>query len=241
MEKFYKTCSIFNLKDEAITFIKEEKYIKELFTDKRLLVLAPSSFRDSKLISDVPINVSFSWSKPNFLDFDFFSLHNEIYADSIPPEATIGKNCNIHDSVVMDVDGIKFANGPDGTKIQFQHTGNVIIEDDVDIGPLCVVHRGTLDSTIIKRGVKLASKINVGHNAIIGENTVIASGAILAGSHYGKNCWIGMGAIINQGLTICDYVVIGSGAVVTKNIEKSGIYVGNPAKFIKPITEGWNF
>ena len=234
MKDFKRSCSIFNLKDDAITFIRKEKYIKELFnTDKRLLVLAPNSFKDSKLISDVPENVSFYWTKPNFLDFSFFSIHNEIHTDFIPRKAIIGKNCNIHDSVVMDVDGIKFANGPDGSKIQFKHTGNVIIEDNVDIGALSVVHRGTMDSTIIKKGAKIGAKVNIGHNAVVGENTVIASGAILAGSVYGKNCWIGMAAVINQGLTICDYVVIGSGAVVTKNIEEPGIYVGNPAKFIK--------
>jgi len=240
--KYTQTCSIFNLKNNAVTFIRKEEYFSELInTDKHVCVIAPVEFIHSDLVKDIPSHISMMWLEGVHVDHTFFKIHNKIYEDFTPPERIIGQNCNIHESVIMDVDGIKFANCPDGRKIQFKHIGNLIIEDDVDIGPLCVIHRGTIDSTIIKKGAKLASKINIGHNAIIGENTVIASGATLGGTVIGNNCWIGMAAIINQGLKICDNVVIGSGSLVTKDITEPGIYVGNPAKFLKPITEGWNF
>ena len=172
----------------------------------------------------------------------FTIYHNEIHKDHVPPEVQIGKNCKIHETVVMNVEGFKVANAHDGSKIQFKHTGNIIIGDNVEIGPYCVVHRGTMGSTIIKDGVKIGANNNIAHNNVIGENTVFAVGAITNGSvTIGKNCWVSSGALIKNGINICDNVVVGMGAVVTKDINKSGIYVGMPAKYIKPINEGWNF
>ena len=242
MKGYTSTCSIFNLKDNGISFIRREAYLDILLnTDKKLLVVAPKEFMTSNMVKNIQSNVEFLWVDRVIIDYTFFKIHNEMYADFTPPECIIGRNCIIHETAVMDVDGIKLANCPNGSKIKFKHTGNIIIEDDVEIGPLCVIHRATMDSTIIRKGVRIGSKVNVGHNAIIGENTVIASGAILAGSNYGRHCWIGLNSVINQGLTICDNVVIGSGAVVIKDIIKSGIYVGNPARYLKPVEKGWNF
>ena len=238
-ENYKKTCSITNIQDGCVTFAMNENYLKYRFgcEDKDAWVIVPSDID----LPYEPHSKGLKYYRSVNPVYEFTMFHNEVHKDFIPPSATIGNNCKIHPSVIMDVEGIKFANCPDGSKLQFKHIGNLIIEDDVEIGPLCVLHRGTMDSTILRRGVKLASKINVGHNAIIGENTAIASGAILGGSTIGKNCWIGMGVIINQGLTICNNVSIGSGTVVVKDINKPGIYVGNPARYLKPITERWNF
>ena len=155
-------------------------------------------------------------------DYAFTIYHNHIYKSQATPDNITGNNCIIHPTVIMDVEGIKVVNAPDGSKIQFTHTGVVVVEDDVAIGPYTVVHRGTLDATIIRKGVKIGAKNNIGHNNIIGENTVFAAGVITNGSvTIGKNCWVGSGAIIRNGISICDGVVIGMGSVVVKNITKN--------------------
>ena len=117
-----------------------------------------------------------------------------------------------------------------------------MIGDDVDIGPYTVIHRGTLDSTKILSGCKIGAQNNIGHNCLIDENTVLAVGVILNGGvQVGNNCWFGSGALVKNHVSICEGTVVGMGAVVIKDITEPGIYVGNPAKYIGPVTEGWNF
>jgi UDP-3-O-[3-hydroxymyristoyl] glucosamine N-acyltransferase len=113
--------------------------------------------------------------------------------------------------------------------------GNVVIEDDVDIEALTVVHRAGMTSTVLKKGVKICVKCNIAHNCIIGENTFIASGALIGGGTViGKNCYVWQGAIIRDNISICDNVIIGSGSMVMQKIENSGVYFGTPARYIKP-------
>jgi len=97
-------------------------------------------------------------------------------------------------------------------------------------------------STIIKKGAKIDSHVNIGHNSYIGKNTVIALGSILGGSTIiGKNCMVGLGAIIRNGTSICDNVIIGQGSNVVSDIKEPGIYMGSPAKLFKPYDKDWNF
>jgi len=233
---YNETCSIMNAKSGCVTYIRNSgysHYLKGVVED--ICVVVPLDFK-----YEVHPNVKIYKSQNP--EYEFTLYHNYIYRNTPAPRPTIGKNCKIHYTVVMDVGGIKIINAADGSKIQFTHTGNLIIEDDVEIGAYSVIHRGTMDSTVIKRGVKIGAKTNIAHNNIIGENTVFAAGAITNGSvTIGKNCWISSGALIRNSVSICDNVVVGLGAVVIKNITEPGIYVGAPARYLKPITEGWNF
>jgi UDP-3-O-[3-hydroxymyristoyl] glucosamine N-acyltransferase len=112
----------------------------------------------------------------------------------------------------------------------------------VEIGPYSVIHRGTLDSTVIDSGVKAGAYTNIGHNSYIGKNTVCAVRVTINGSvEIGNQCWLSSNVTIRNNIKITDKVIIGTGAVVVKDITESGIYVGNPAKKIKPYKEGWNF
>ncbi len=123
-----------------------------------------------------------------------------------------------------------------------KHIGNVILKDDVSIFALSTIQRGVFGSTIIERGVKIDSHVNIGHNSHIGQDSVIALGAILGGSTtIGKNCMIGLGAIIKNGISICDDVIIGQGSNVVSYIIEPGIYMGNPAKLFKSYDKEWNF
>jgi UDP-3-O-[3-hydroxymyristoyl] glucosamine N-acyltransferase len=169
-------------------------------------------------------------------------IHNTLHKNTIPLPNIIGKNCFIHPTAVLDVEGMHVTKSPDGSRIQIKHLGNVVLEDDISVFALSTLQRAVFGSTIIKRGVKIDSHVNIGHNSYIGEDSVIALGAIIGGSvKIGRSCMIGLGVTIRNGVSICDNVIVGMGSNVVSNITDSGIYMGSPAKFYKSYSEGWNF
>lgn len=241
LEKYSGTCSIRRPIDGHVTFARSIEYVDKYLTkcDKDIAVIVPEELIVSS--KGYPKNIEFVYSK--YPEFNFTIYHNHV-CDKKPKWLweKISKNTKIHPTAVLGVDGLKVAIGPYDEKIQFIHTGDLIIEDDVEIGALTVVHRGTLEETVIKSGVKIGAKCNIAHNNVIGENTIFAVGVLTSGSvTIGRDCWFGTGAVLVNGISICDNVVIGAGSVVTKDITTPGIYVGNPARFLKQITPGWNF
>lgn len=251
LEKFGRreTCSITNIRNMCVTFIRNWRYLKYLEkTTADIYVLSPKlnleeiTIEEANLLLKIERTTNVKFYNVADPDYAFVIYHNKIYENTPAARPKIGKNCIIHPTVILDAYGLKVTHAPDGSRVQIIHVGNVVIGDDVEIGPYTVVHRATLDSTIIEKGVKIGAKNNIGHNNIIGQNTVFAAGAITNGSvTIGRDCWIGSGALIKNGISICDNVVIGMGAVVVKNITKPGIYAGCPAKYMKSIEEGWNF
>ncbi|MDZ7740090.1 MAG: UDP-3-O-(3-hydroxymyristoyl)glucosamine N-acyltransferase [Bacteroidales bacterium] len=110
-----------------------------------------------------------------------------VYHDCI-----IGSKCNIHAGSVIGSDGFGFAPQSDQNYRKIPQLGNVIIEDNVEIGANVVIDRATMGSTLIKKGVKLDNLIQVAHNVEIGENTVMAAQTGVAGStKIGRNCMFG--------------------------------------------------
>ncbi|MDM1397550.1 MULTISPECIES: UDP-3-O-(3-hydroxymyristoyl)glucosamine N-acyltransferase [Myroides] len=145
-------------------------------------------------------------------------------------ESVIGANCTFHAGVIIGSDGFGFAPNPDGTFNKVPQIGNVIIEDNVEIGAASTIDRATLGSTVIRKGVKLDNQIQIAHNVEIGENTVIASQTGVAGStKIGKNCMIGGQVGIVGHLTIGDNVRIQAQSGVTKNLENGAAVQGSPA------------
>ena len=103
----------------------------------------------------------------------------------------IGNNCHFHAGAVVGSDGFGYAPQKDDTYKKIPQLGTIIIEDNVDIGANTVIDRATLAATIIKSGVKIDNLVQVAHNVVIGENTVIAGQVGVAGStKLGKNCII---------------------------------------------------
>lgn len=149
----------------------------------------------------------------------------------IYPRCKIGNQCTIHSGVVIGSDGFGFAPQEDGTYKTIPQLGNVIIEDNVDIGANTVIDRATFDSTVIKSGVKLDNLIQIAHNVVIGKNTVIASQAGVSGStKVGENCVIAGQAGIVGHLKIADKTTIAAQAGITKTIKEKGItMLGSPA------------
>jgi UDP-3-O-[3-hydroxymyristoyl] glucosamine N-acyltransferase len=145
-------------------------------------------------------------------------------------ESVIGNNCTIHSGTIIGPDGFGFAPQEDGIYKKVPQIGNVIIEDNVEIGACTTVDRATLGSTIIRKGVKLDNHIQVAHNVEIGENTVIAAHTAIAGStKIGKNCMIGGQVGFAGHLTIGDRVKIQGQSGIGKNLADDEVVQGSPA------------
>lgn len=145
-------------------------------------------------------------------------------------ETEIGANCTIHASVVLGADGFGFSPSSEGIYNKVPQIGNVIIEDNVDIGASTTIDRATLGSTIIRKGVKLDNQIQVAHNVEIGENTVIAAQTGIAGStKIGKNCMIGGQVGIVGHISIGNNVKIQAQSGIARNIQDNETIQGTPA------------
>ena len=149
-------------------------------------------------------------------------------------ETEIGNNVAVHSGAVLGGDGFGFAPNPDGTYSKIPQIGNLIIEDNVNIGAGTTIDRATLGSTIIRKGVKLDNQIQVGHNVEIGENTVIAAQTGIAGStKIGKKCMIGGQVGFAGHITVGNNVHIQGKTGVTKSVKDGEILQGNPAMSYK--------
>ncbi len=145
-------------------------------------------------------------------------------------ETEIGNNCNFHSGSVVGSDGFGFAPTEDGTFSKIPQIGNVIIEDDVEIGANTTIDRATLGITLIRKGVKLDNHIQIAHNVEIGENTVIAAQTGIAGStKIGSNCLIGGQVGVAGHLTIGNNVRVQAQSGIGKNIPDGEIIQGSPA------------
>lgn len=154
-----------------------------------------------------------------------------IYSNTVIHNATkIGSFCCIHSGCIIGSDGFGFAPQEDGAYRKVPQTGNVIIEDHVDIGANSTIDRATLGSTKICRGVKLDNQIQIAHNVEIGENTVIAAQSGVAGStKIGKNCVIGGQVGIIGHIKVGDNVSIQGQSGVTSSVKDNQILYGTPA------------
>lgn len=145
-------------------------------------------------------------------------------------ETEIGNNCNFHSGCVIGSDGFGFAPTEDGTFNKIPQIGNVIIEDNVDVGANTTIDRATLGSTVIRKGVKLDNHIQIAHNVEIGENTVIAAQTGIAGStKIGSNCMIGGQVGFAGHIVIGNNVRIQAQSGVGKNIADGEVVQGSPA------------
>ena len=148
----------------------------------------------------------------------------KIYAD-----CKIGKNCIIHSGAVIGADGFGFAKEGDVFK-KIPQLGNVIIEDNVEIGANTTIDRAVMGSTIIRQGVKLDNLIQVAHNVEIGRNTGMAAQTGIAGSSkIGENCIFGGQSAVIGHLKIGNNVSVGGQSGVANNIKDGRTILGSPA------------
>jgi UDP-3-O-[3-hydroxymyristoyl] glucosamine N-acyltransferase len=135
-------------------------------------------------------------------------------------DCVLGDNCIVHAGTVIGSDGFGFAPQSDSEFMKIPQLGNVVIEDNVEIGANVTIDRATMGSTIIRKGVKLDNLIQIGHNVEIGENTVMAGQTGVAGSSkIGKNCMFGGQVGISGHLKIADGTKIGPQSGVPSDIK----------------------
>ena len=149
----------------------------------------------------------------------------------IYPGCVIGNNVILHANAVIGADGFGFAPLEDGTWKKIEHTGNVIIEDDVEIGANTCVDKSQMGSTIVRQGVKIDNLCQIAHNVEVGRNTVMAAQTGVAGStKIGEHCIIAGQVGIAGHLTIANNTTIGAQAGVLGKVRKEGeVLMGSPA------------
>ena len=149
----------------------------------------------------------------------------KIYAKSV-----IGSHCTLQAGAVVGSDGFGYAPLEDGSYKKIPQLGNVVLEDHVDVGANTVIDCATFNTTLIKKGVKLDNLIQIGHNTLIGENTVIAAQTGIAGSvKIGENCKIGGQVGIAGHLKIAAKTQIQAQSGVSKNTKVAQTIYGTPA------------
>ena len=159
----------------------------------------------------------------------------KIYSDCI-----IGNHCTFHSGVIIGGDGFGFAPQEGDNYKKLPQIGNVIIEDQVEIGSNTTVDRATLGSTIIREGVKLDNLIQIAHNVIIGKHTVIAAQTGVSGTTtIGEYCMIGGQVGIAGHLKIGNKVMIAAQSGIGNNIADGKIIQGSPAFDIRPYTKSY--
>lgn len=146
-------------------------------------------------------------------------------------ECVIGSNVIIHAGAIIGSDGFGFAPMPDGTLKKVPQIGNVVIEDNVEIGANSTIDRATMGSTIIRKGVKIDNLVQIAHNVEVGSNTVIAAFAGISGStKIGKNVMIGGQAGFAGHISVADGTKITGKSGITKSVKTPNMVLdGNPA------------
>lgn len=159
---------------------------------------------------------------------------------SVYVDCTIGSNCTIHAGTIIGADGFGFAPNENGEYSKIPQIGNVVIEDNVEIGSNCTIDRATMGSTIIRKGVKLDNLVQVAHNVEIGKNTVMASQVGVAGSaKIGENVMIGGQAGISGHIQIADGTKIVAQSGIPNNVRKADTLMGSPGISIEDFKKSY--
>lgn len=141
----------------------------------------------------------------------------------IMKDTQIGDRCILQPNCVIGMDGFGFAPREDGTYKKIPQTGNVVLEDDVEIGANTTVARSTMGSTIIHKGVKIDALCQIAHNVEIGDNTVMAAMCGIAGSSkIGKNCMFGGQCGVAGHLSVADHTTVAAQSGVFSDVKEGG-------------------
>jgi acetyltransferase-like isoleucine patch superfamily enzyme len=226
-EEYPRTCTLTHPQRGKVCMVRNVDYFETYRRNLRWLhLILPNELRGeegygglSRFFTDMP-------------DWYFAVYHNWVTRDKGPLKNVIDAHANIHPSAVIGTKSMRIIEHPETkARLWLHHVGNVVIEKGADIGANSVVHRGNIDSTIIEGGAVIGSLANIGHNCRVGRRTIIGTGTIMGGSSsIGKNCFVACGVIFVPGVTVCDNVFIGAGAVVSKSITKPGRWVGSPCR-----------
>ena len=169
---------------------------------------------------------------PNVVIGDNVSIgeHSKIYPNVvIYRDSIIGNRVNIHAGSIIGCDGFGYAHTNDGKHIKIEHNGRVVIEDDVEIGANNTIDRAVFGETIIKKGAKIDNLVQIGHNCVVGEHSILVSQVGLAGSTTtGRNVIMGGQAGTGGHIHIGDFVQVAGRGAVGKNLPPHTKWGGHP-------------
>lgn len=227
-DSFTKLLEYYNQVKLSKSGIEQPNYISETASYGENLYFGAFSYlgQNVKLGDNVKIY-------PNVYIGDNVSIGDNVVVFAgakIYSESVIGNNCYLHSGAIIGSDGFGFTPDKEGVYKKVPQTGNVVIEDNVEIGAGTTVDRATLGSTIIREGVKLDNQIQIGHNVEIGKHTVIAAQTGVAGStKIGKHCVIGGQVGIVGHITIGDRVKVQAQSGIGRNVKDDETLQGSPA------------
>jgi len=230
--------TLIRVKDAYLGFTKLLEAYAQFSKAMLVGVEEPNFFHPTSTIGDNHYRGAFSYIGKNCLLGHNVKIHPQAFIGDnvkmgnnciihtgakICSDTQMGNNCEIFPGAVIGADGFGFAPQADGTYKAIPQIGNVVLEDDVSIGSNTSIDRATLGSTIIRKGAKIDNQVQIAHNVIIGENTVIAAQTGISGStEIGKNCVIAGKAGIVGHIKIADNTTIGANTGISKSIKKSG-------------------
>jgi UDP-3-O-[3-hydroxymyristoyl] glucosamine N-acyltransferase len=221
--------------EKIVNYAVTKRVLKESFVDDSAKIAKTAKVCEGcKIGKDVVVG-DFSFVGENCVLEDGVVIHPgaRIFNDSV-----IKKRAIVHSGVIIGSDGFGYVlNKEDIRKIP--HVGRVVLEEDVECGPHCVIQRATFKETRIGEGSKLDSNVHVAHNTIIGKNTVILAQTVIGGSVViGDECQIGAHIAIKDHVVIGDNVKIVSQSGVMKNIASNEIICGIPAISLRQWKKG---
>ncbi len=148
-----------------------------------------------------------------------------VYRDCI-----VGARCRIHGGTTIGADGFGYAHTAQGEHVKIWQNGNVVIEDDVEIGANCSIDRAVFASTFVRRGTKIDNHVHVGHNCDIGEHGIFVAQVGIGGStKLGRNCVVSGQTAFSDHLDIAPFSTFTARAGVTKSIKEGGkVWSGYP-------------
>ena len=232
--------------EDAYSTVAKLMQMYEEMKPRKTGIEQPSFVSESATVGEFPYIGAFAYVGDNVKIGDNVSVYPNVFIGDnvkigdnckiyagvkIYNDCVIGNNCILHAGSVIGSDGFGFAPTEDGGFTKIPQLGNVVLEDDCEIGANTVLDRATMGSTVLKKGVKLDNFVQVAHNVEIGENSVIAALSGIAGStKIGKNVMMGGHSGIVGHLNIADNVKIGAYSGVSNNVKKEGTVLrGVPA------------
>lgn len=249
--------TLIRVKDPYIGFTKLMEAHKEETKTELVGTEMPSYMHESSTIGEKFFRGAFSYIGKGCNIGTNVKIHPQVYiGDQVTigdncviypgvklyPGTIIGNHCEIHAGCVIGSDGFGFAPQEDGTYKNIPQLGNVILEDNVSIGANTTIDCATMGSTLIGKGVKIDNLVQIAHNVILGENTVIASQAGVAGSTtVGKNCVLAGKCSVVGHIQLADRTTVGGNTGVMKSVLEPGKtifgYIGFDIKaFLKSYT-----
>src|SRR3989339_748333 len=234
----YRVAELLEAKDGDISFVAEEKNIKDAELSKAgALILKEGLSLPGKNTVTVPnphYAVAKIMEKLYIKEAPQKGIHSSAVVSTkskIGTGAAILPFAVIEDGAVIGSDGFGYTKKEDRTFYKIPQVGTVVIEDYVEIGACACIDRAMLSETRIKKGTKIDNLVQVGHNAVVGENCILAGQAGLGGS-----AKLGNGVILAGQAGVADHVEVGENAFVlaqagvSKSIDANKVYVGSPAE-----------